>query len=294
MKLKCEAEINIMKWQTIHPIIRLIVGYLRYTPNHFLKIRIVRSLLKLLSPQGITVKNHLDSKLLLDFNDYIAWSIINTDSYEGKSIELASTLLKNGGVFLDVGANFGLWTFALGGLPNVQCLSIEPFAINFLKLQKNLSLNPDIQCKLFNIALADFEGIIEMECNNNVNLGTARVVLSDSNSSKFTHAVSTTTLQSLLNFSGVESVTLMKIDVEGYELPILKGMDWETPVRPQHVIIEFTDYSARSQGEGRKSVLDFFVSRGYQGKTIDGKALDLDKAIVEYNAYFKDMRYVVD
>ncbi|NMF56633.1 FkbM family methyltransferase [Pseudanabaena yagii] len=47
---------------------------------------------------------------------------------------------------------------------------------------------------------------------------------SDSISSKFTHAVSTTTLQSLLNFSGVKTITLMKIDVEGYELQILYGL----------------------------------------------------------------------
>ncbi|NMF56632.1 hypothetical protein [Pseudanabaena yagii] len=66
-------------------------------------------------------------------------------------------------------------------------------------------------------------------------------------------------------------------------------MDWGSHLRPQHIIIEFTDYSARSQGEGRKSILDFFVSRGYQGKTIDGK--DLDKAILEDNAYFRDLRY---
>ncbi len=283
-----------MKWKSNHPIIRLIVGYLRYIPNHFFKIRIVRSLLRLFSPQGIMMTNHLGSKLILDFNDYIAWSIINTGFYEGRSIELASSLLKNGGIFLDIGANFGLWTCALGVLPNVKCLSIEPFAVNFLKLQQNLSLNPDTNCRLFNIALSDFEGIVEMECDNTANLGTARVVVSDSNSSKLTHAISTTTLQSLLDFSGVDLITLMKIDVEGYGLPILKGMEWDSYLRPQHIIIEFTDYSARSQGEGRRSVLDFFVSRGYQGKTIDGKNLDLDNSILEDNAYFRDTRCLID
>jgi FkbM family methyltransferase len=282
-----------MQWQSIHPLVSLTIAYLRYIPNHFFKLRIVRSLLKLFSPQGIIVKNPLGAKLSLDFDDYIAWSIINTGFYEGKSIELASSLLKNGGVFLDIGANFGLWTCALGALPNVQCVSIEPFAINFLHLQQNLSLNPSIQCKLFNIALANFEGIIEMECNNNRNLGTARVVLSDNNPSALTHAVSTTTLKSLLKFSGVGAITLMKIDVEGYELPILKGLDWDSHLRPQHIIIEFvefTDSLVSSQGQGRKGILDFLVSHGYQGQTIDGKDLNLDESCLEGNAYFRDIQ----
>ncbi|MFN7716385.1 MAG: FkbM family methyltransferase [Pseudanabaenaceae cyanobacterium] len=284
---------NTMEWKPVHPLVNLTIAYLRYVPDHFTKLRIVRGFLKLLSPEGILVENSMGARLLINFNDYIAWSIINTGFYEGKSIELAASLLKNGGVFLDIGANFGLWTCALGVLPQVKCLCVEPFAINFLGLQRNLSLNPTIQHQLFNIALADFEGMIEMECTNSRNLGTARVVVSRENSSALKHAVSTTTLNSLLKFSEVDTITLMKIDVEGYELPILMGMDWQSNLRPKHIILEFVEFPdplQHSEGKGRKDILKFMFDQGYQGQTIDGQELDLDKPCLEGNAYFRDMR----
>ncbi len=82
----------------------------------------------------------------------------------------------------------------------------------------------------------------------------------------------------------------MKIDVEGYELPILEGLDWQGSLRPRNVIIEFTDYSARAMGNGRKSVLEFFTARGYEGFTVDGKPLSLEQNTLEDNAWFRDIK----
>jgi len=285
-----KREDDQFEWIPIHSIARLIVNYLRYAPKHIAKLRIVRSLIHTFFSQGLIVKSSLGAKLSLNYKDYIAWSILSTGAYEPKSIQLASSLLKDGGVFIDIGANFGLWTCALGALPNVHCISIEPFAFNFLELQKNLALNQSVNFKLFNLALAQSEMLLNMECINIANLGMARVVLSDSDlsTSCLSHTVSATTLQSLIEFSDIKEITLMKIDVEGYELPILNGMDWSSNLRPRNIIIEFTDYSSRAQGNGKKSVLDFFTNYGYEGMTIDGQELNLEASILEDNAYFRD------
>jgi len=81
------------------------------------------------------------------------------------------------------------------------------------------------------------------------------------------------------------------IDVEGYELPILEGIDWQSSLRPQNVIIEFTDYSSRFMGSGRKTLLEFFTAQGYEAFTVNCKPLSLEQNLLEDNAWFRDLTY---
>ena len=217
--------------------------------------------------------------------------ILCTGSYEIETLTRAvETLSETGGVFIDVGANFGLFTCSLGAIPGVECYAIEPCAKNFVLLQDNIALNPDIKAKLFNVALDNKRSFLELEDFNPGNSGTVRVVLEDKKSHNCSHNVAATTLEELLTYTQVKKVNMMKIDVEGYEPVILEGLDWNGKFRPQNVIIEFTDYSSRSQGSGRQSMLEFFQSRGYEGRTIKGELLLLDQEIPEDNAWFRDLR----
>jgi hypothetical protein len=43
-------------------------------------------------------------------------------------------------------------------------------------------------------------------------------------------------------------------------------------------------------GNGRKSVLEFFEARGYEGFTVDGKPLSLEQNTLEDNAWFRDIK----
>ena len=276
-------------WKPVHPIANLLVKYLRL-PDHPIKLRFILAIMKNFFPAGIIVENSYGGKVIVDPEDYIGWSILSQGDYEGETLALATNILKQGGVFLDIGANFGLFTCCLGTLPNVTSYAIEPFAKNFLQLQNNVNLNPKIAVKLFNLALDKKICLLEMEEHNPKNSGTARVSLEAFSLTK-KHTVIATTLQNILENSKVEKVDLMKIDVEGYELPILEGLNWDGCCRPRNIIIEFTDYSSRVEGEGKKTILDFLISSDYQGMTIDGKPLTIEKSILEDNAYFRDIRY---
>ncbi|MDB9347423.1 FkbM family methyltransferase [Nodularia spumigena] len=276
-------------WKPIHPIANLLVKYLQL-PDHPMKVRFILAIMGKFFPEGIIVENFYGAKIMVDPEDYIGWSILSQGDYEGQTLAFATNLLNPGGIFLDIGANFGLFTCCLGMLPNVTCYAIEPFAKNFLQLQNNVNLNPKISAKLFNLALDKKVRLLEMEEYNTKNSGAARVSLETLSTTK-KHTVIATTLQNILENSKIEYIDLMKIDVEGYELPILEGLNWEGGCRPRNIIIEFTDYSSRTEGEGKKTILDFFSSRDYEGMTIDGKPLSLEHSILEDNAYFKDIRY---
>lgn len=266
-----------------------ILSYLR-GPDHPMKIRLVRTLISKLFSRGLMVQNQLDSRIRVQPHDYIGWSILSNGSYEGETLALAGEILsKNGGAFLDIGANFGLFTCLLGVIPGVECYAIEPCAKNFVLLTENLALNPGIKAKLFNVALDNTHRLFELEDINPSNCGTVRVVLEDRQSNSACYTVAATTLEKLLTHAKVQIITLMKIDVEGYEPLILEGLDWNGNFRPYNVIIEFTDYSSRSKGSGRQSILEFFNKRGYEGRTVNGEPLSLEQNIPEDNAWFRDL-----
>jgi FkbM family methyltransferase len=268
-------------------ILKFLITYLRW-PDHPTKIRSIRWLLQKLYPDGLIVTNQLGTVLSIKQTEYIGWEILSRGIYEGASLNLAADVLKDGGVFLDVGANFGLWSCILGIIPNVECLSIEPFAKEFLRLQQNICLNPTIKAKLFNLALDNSSHILEMEDFIPGNSGTVRVLLNDRQLGSSYHTVAATTLQNVLSHSGTDAVHLMKIDVEGYEIPILEGLDWQSSFRPRNIITEFTDYSSRAKGRGRSTLFEFLTAQGYEGFTVDGKPLSSNSTPLEDNAWFRD------
>lgn len=266
-----------------------ILSYLR-GPDHPMRIRLMRALISKLFSRGVMIENQLGSRIRVQPYDYIGWSILSTGSYEGETLTRAVEILsKNGGIFLDIGANFGLFTCSLGVIPGVECYAIEPCAKNFVLLTENLALNPGIKAKLFNVALDNTHKLFELEDINPGNSGTVRVLLEDKQSNSYSYTVAAITLEKLLTYAKVKSVALMKIDVEGYEPLILEGLDWNGNFRPYNVIIEFTDYSSRSKGSGRQSILEFFIKRGYEGRTVNDQPLSLEGNIPNDNAWFRDL-----
>lgn len=271
---------------------RFLVNYIRYFPGHFSKVRFIRSLIKLLFPNGLIVKRG-KAMIKINCSDYIDWSIFTTGSYEPKTLELAERLMSSGGTFVDIGANFGLYTCCLGVLPGVECFAIEPAARAFTTLQDNIYLNPSIHAHLYNIALGSSCELVEIEDFDSSNMGKIRILLDDKHEYSRCHTVSMISLNDLVTHAKINSISLIKIDVEGYELPILKGFDWSSAIRPQHIIAEFTDYSVRAEGNGRLSLLEFFKSHDYIAYSIEGQPIqDIVNLpdLPEDNIWFKDNR----
>jgi FkbM family methyltransferase len=281
---------NNISWQGSDFKTKILLSYLR-SPDHPMKVRLIQTIIDKLYPKGLIATNQLGAKIYVQPHDYIGWAILSKGSYEGFTLALATKLLKEGGTFLDIGSNFGLFTCSVGMIPKTECYCVEPSAREFLRLQENIALNPGIRAKLFNLALDNSVKLLELEDFNPGNSGTVRILLEDEYSNSGRHTVAATTLQELLSHTKVTNITLMKIDVEGYELPVLEGIDWQGSFRPRNIITEFTDYSSRAKGIGRQSLLEFFTERGYEGFTVDGKPLSLEQNPLEDNAWFRDITY---
>lgn len=121
---------------------------------------------------------------------------------------------------IDVGANYGEM-LANGKLPkSARIMAVEPNTRVLPFLKKTLSGLDGV--KLFEVALSDSEGHAEFLMNENWS-GLSRIVQGGSEKTM----VPTTTLEHLLKIDGMplhEMRVLVKIDVEGHEVNVLKGI----------------------------------------------------------------------
>jgi len=129
------------------------------------------------------------------------------------------------GILLDVGANSGMYTVFMHGVaPNARIFSFEPHPKTFKLLQQNATL-PNVT--LVNEAMGAESGammLFDMAAED----GSTQASLSRDAVALFSndiveHSTQCTTLDEFIEEQGIDTVTLLKIDTEGYDLNVLKG-----------------------------------------------------------------------
>ena len=258
-----------------------LLRYVRRVPDHPLKTRLVNRCLKHGFTHGMRVSSPRGAKLSIDVNDFIGARIVREGAYEPKSLARALSVMSDGGVFVDIGANFGLYTCTVGSLEGVRCIAVDASARAFSALQKNVELNTALNVDLVNVALAAAPGVRGLVLPRSDNLGMTRVEESED----ATSFVGSLTLSNLLEFFRPDGIRLLKIDVEGYELEVFRGLDWDGPFRPMHVIMEFTD-QIRTTSQTTRECLGFLRERGYEAFTVDGAPYRDETEVPEDNLWF--------
>ena len=133
-------------------------------------------------------------------------------------------LLKPGDVFIDVGANVGL--FALKGArlvgPTGRVLALEPSSVAYVELLGNLALNAFPQVTPLMVAASDEDGSCRL---NHVDLGGDPQAFSLVNAANAVGGewVQTVRLDTLATQQALTRIDLVKIDVEGAEPMVVQG-----------------------------------------------------------------------
>jgi FkbM family methyltransferase len=184
--------------------------------------------------------------------------------YEGKEealeLRLVSRLLGPGDVFVDCGANIGLFTVYGADLVGAtgKVLACEPVAETFMRLEENCALN-DVsdRVRLFNNALAAESGIevvLTGEVHNVMHVAPGRAPGG--------HAVRTVTIDEIVGDS--PTVTGLKIDVEGYELEVLRGAEDTIARFSPWMLIEFNSELLGTRELRHWDVHAFLTERRYR------------------------------
>jgi len=164
---------------------------------------------------------------------------------------------------VDVGANQGLYTLVLSRLagPSGRVFSFEPDPDLFRTLSLNCDQNHAGNVKRYNCALGAEAGERNL-FRSRVNAGDNRLAKSDREDWFEPVSVKVATLDSVLQSA---SVDFIKIDVQGWEFEVLKGMANLWANNPDLCIyFEFWPFGLRRAGCGPLEMLEYMENNSFR------------------------------
>ena len=223
------------------------------------------------TPQSI-VRSLGDGVRLHLYGDSKLCEMLYFDQFEPETRCFLDAYLRPGDVFLDIGANVGLYTVAaariVGGGGEIH--AFEPCSQTFSRLEKNVRLNalPRVSCH--RLALSD--------TNAEAQLSIAKDGFDAWNSLGKPYmgedggqeTVQTVTLDSFVAQHRLAGrITAMKIDVEGWENQVLAGAEQLLSAENAPVLcVEFTEQAAQLAGSSCDALYRTLEKFGFQMFTV--------------------------
>ena len=197
-------------------------------------------------------------------DSYIEWLILSNGTYEDEINKLIRISLKPCDNALDIGSNIGLQSLRMAQCVGIggNVFSFEP--LNYLqeKLRKNISLNRADNVTLFPFALADVNGEIEFTVNpNSWNQGTFSLAQSGNGTEK--QMVSVKVADELPEISSLPSLQLVKIDVEGFEYQVMRGLVQTLQKHKPRIIFEYDNNYWVKTGQNIQDCYHFLKEFNY-------------------------------
>jgi FkbM family methyltransferase len=159
----------------------------------------------------------------LDSNWGVEIQIYYEGSYEAGTLYVFSQTLSAGDVCLDVGANIGLMSLYAAKLVGKSGLvySFEPMPAVFELLRANVHLTRFSNIHAYKLALGSRQGTQPIYAHFDVNRGGSSLV--DFEGGQKIADVNVETIDNFVSSFAKKDIKLIKIDVEGWELEVLKG-----------------------------------------------------------------------
>lgn len=213
-----------------------------------------------------------DSILSVRTRDVMANRLGAEKWFEPAVRNLIATTLGPGKTFVDVGANIGYYSILGGRLvgESGRVLAIEPQQTVFSELVKNLNLNNLKNSTPLNIALSD-----QRATTNFYVPETGREALGSLRQNKrfdvsAVSSVEMFTLDEVLATHGIAHVDLLKIDVEGAELPVLKGaIQLLSSEKPPVIVFEANEINTEPFEYCVFDLLSYLSSLGFRLRQLD-------------------------
>ena len=184
--------------------------------------------------------------------------IVSSRLREAKELEIISKYIKNGGIFLDIGANIGYYSLMAAKLGATKIIGIEPNPVVLNRFKENIRFNGfDKKIKTFQLGIGEKIESRDLYLSN-VDLGSSSVVGDKNSSDKI--RIKLLPLDVFLKRESIVRVDVMKIDIEGFEdkalFPYFKTLDKK--LYPRLILMEDS-----SKKHWDKNILEWLLNNGY-------------------------------
>jgi FkbM family methyltransferase len=225
--------------------------------NHGKRLRVLlRSVLWLVNKKTRrkpwTLSVYDDMKLRCYPDSIIALHVVQRGEFhDWDTAKFITEFLREGDTFVDVGANIGLYTLPAAA-KKARVVAVEPSAKNRGRLEENLALNGLTSVKIEACALGESEGEMAF-CDDDA---LAHVEMAG-NGPK----VPVRRLDAILPEG---EISLLKVDVEGFELAVFQGAENAMRAGRLPVILFEMNHSYERYGVTEAQIFGFLRERGYQ------------------------------
>jgi len=230
------------------------------------------SALKRILGVGRVVCHTPDGAFWVDPYSHFGEALTNRGFYERAMCQTVRDYLRPGQVFADVGANEGFFSVIAGRQvgPSGRVISVEPQSRLQGVIQKNLQLNGVADSLLIHAAVAAERGTAPIHLSPDLNTGSSG--FSPATRYKVpSESVETILLSDIFDQAKLETVDLMKIDIEGYEDDAVLGSpDLFRKGRVRVLALELHRALLRERNRDPEELIQFLVECGYTCKSRDG------------------------
>ena len=241
-------------------------SFVYFVRTHLLRQRL---LLARVEPTGLSVRAYS--------RDLVGRHLYKRGTYESELTQfvLCDLDLPADGVILDVGANLGWYSLLLGKrYPEARIHAFEPEPRNLALLRENVERNGLGNVDVHAMAVAESPGTMKLYPYAEKNMGRHSLLPINNEDAV---EVRTVSLDAFLDEHGIapEEVSFVKVDIEGYETPALRGATRLLAAGPV-ILSEFAPKYMRRGGLDPADYLELLRDAGYRAYRYDPSASTLE------------------
>jgi FkbM family methyltransferase len=223
----------------------------------------------------------------LDLREGIDFAICVLGAFEPGTVAAYRRMIKPGATVLDIGANIGAHTLPLARTvgPSGRVVAVEPTRYAFERLTDQLSLNPDLaprvttrQAMLMASQSTELVDAIPSSWPLSTPEGAHEHHLGVS---KSTAGAAVTTADALVAELKLASVDFIKLDVDGYELEVLRGARGILNDHGPTILFEHSPYTLAEKGYEPNDMIALLRDAGYRFSDLHGRAFGDGKDVPE-------------
>ncbi len=236
-----------------------------------------------LSTPSILNVNYLGVKFKVDgsYNDALIKQLSNPETnWEREELMAFLNLVHYSKSILDIGANQGIYSVMAGLVnPNTKIYAFEPYDSNSKKIKKNIFLNSIVnQVQINEIALGDMNGSVTLNVPIDPNITSSVTSINEGFTNEWHKEIRAIQvplfrLDTWVDSNSISNIDLIKLDVEYFEIQVLKGAV-ETIRKFQPVILcevliyeilinEFPSMKGKLDPQHSYKIQSYFKELGY-------------------------------
>ncbi len=202
--------------------------------------------------------------LCVKANTIFSWHLSKYHQWEPDITEwMTATYAGQRIVFIDVGANLGWFSCVMAKIcePDSYIMAIEPGETNLPFLTENIARNSINNVRVIERAMGARQGTALLNSGPPGNPGMHSIVKMEHLSHDEAQQVNVSTLDAeCQTIPG--NIDLIKIDVEGYELDVLRGGE-ATLKRTNTIVLEYSPTFLRAAGKEPFALIEFLRDLGF-------------------------------